>query len=365
MSLTVSRTQPLSVSCAAGREITVTNQGPHDVTLAYEAAGTSTESTIASGASLAITPSSQSLTITTPVNATVLIVPAAVSTEVTELREIDNNTDGLEGVLGTTTDVGVSTDAAGTLSAKIRGLIILVVNLLSRWPASLGQKAKASAFPVTLASDEDLLARIGEVQASPTANTVLDRLKAILTGTSLASSTAHVGQVGQDSFNILSDLAKTRPGNATPYAPHKALGDGDDAVFTFTNFFAKNGGAVLLSEAMLIFSLSGITVPTGIQVRGHFFNTLPASPPASDQADFATLTANDSIYLGAMDFLTSVIGGTGSDCFRMIGIPLASMKLLKAAAGSRDLFLVFESLSTWTPPNGAGMDAKLMGLHYY
>lgn len=59
--------------------------------------------------------------------------------------------------LGTTLDDAVSTNATGTISAKLRGLVGLVVTLLSRLPASLGQKAKAASFPVTLASDEDAL----------------------------------------------------------------------------------------------------------------------------------------------------------------------------------------------------------------
>src|SRR5262245_52188426 len=46
---------------------------------------------------------------------------------------------------------------------------------------------------VTLANDDALVSRIGEVQASPTSNTVLDRLKALLTGTVLAAGTAIIG----------------------------------------------------------------------------------------------------------------------------------------------------------------------------
>jgi hypothetical protein len=59
--------------------------------------------------------------------------------------------------LGTAQDDAVSTNATGTISGKLRGLVGLVVTLLSRLPASLGQKAKAASFPVTRASDEDAL----------------------------------------------------------------------------------------------------------------------------------------------------------------------------------------------------------------
>ena len=45
---------------------------------------------------------------------------------------------------------------------------------------------------------DDLEALIGEVQASPTANTVLDRLKALLTGIVLSAGTALIGKVSID-----------------------------------------------------------------------------------------------------------------------------------------------------------------------
>lgn len=41
-------------------------------------------------------------------------------------------------VLGATSDAAVDTDTTGTVSGKLRGLVKLVVNLLSRWPAALG-----------------------------------------------------------------------------------------------------------------------------------------------------------------------------------------------------------------------------------
>jgi len=47
-------------------------------------------------------------------------------------------------------------------------------------------------------ADSTFTARIGEVQATPSSNTVLDRLKALLTGIVLATGTNVVGKVGID-----------------------------------------------------------------------------------------------------------------------------------------------------------------------
>lgn len=45
--------------------------------------------------------------------------------------------DGADVALGATTDAAVSTDANGTVNAHTRGIVALLVNLLSRWPAAL------------------------------------------------------------------------------------------------------------------------------------------------------------------------------------------------------------------------------------
>jgi hypothetical protein len=53
-------------------------------------------------------------------------------------------------VQGATSDAAVTSDAAGTLSGKLRGLIKWAYEQM---PSSLGQAAMAACFPVVLASD--------------------------------------------------------------------------------------------------------------------------------------------------------------------------------------------------------------------
>ena len=61
---------------------------------------------------------------------------------------------GSAAVLGTIADAAIITDAPGTLSGKLRGLVALMVNLLSRWPAALGGGGGLSVdvAPVTAAA---------------------------------------------------------------------------------------------------------------------------------------------------------------------------------------------------------------------
>lgn len=77
---------------------------------------------------------------------------------------------GADVVEGSTTDAGVSTDANGTINAHIRGLIILIVNLLSRWPASLGAKTAANSLAVTLPTDQAALS-VNNIGATNIAST--------------------------------------------------------------------------------------------------------------------------------------------------------------------------------------------------
>ena len=69
-------------------------------------------------------------------------------------RAADAAASFLLAVAGAVTDAGVSTDANGTISAKLRGLIILMVDFLTRFPAALGLTTMANSLPVVMASDQ-------------------------------------------------------------------------------------------------------------------------------------------------------------------------------------------------------------------
>src|SRR4051812_39508300 len=62
--------------------------------------------------------------------------------------------DGADVAEGATTDIAVVTDANGTVSGKLRGLVKWA---FERMPASLGQKAMAASLPVVVASDQSSL----------------------------------------------------------------------------------------------------------------------------------------------------------------------------------------------------------------
>lgn len=59
--------------------------------------------------------------------------------------------DGGDVVEGSTTDVAITSDAAGTISAKLRGLVKWAYE---RMPAALGQALMAQSLPVVIATDQ-------------------------------------------------------------------------------------------------------------------------------------------------------------------------------------------------------------------
>lgn len=100
--------------------------------------------------------------------------------------------DGHSATLGWTTDAAVTTDAAGSLSAKLRGLVKWA---FERMPASLGQKAMSASFPVTLANDQSGIFVMGrEGHGSATSGSPV-RISALAQSTEM--TTASSGSVTQ------------------------------------------------------------------------------------------------------------------------------------------------------------------------
>lgn len=85
-------------------------------------------------------------------------VSATLSTQdKAALDLIDTGLDAANAVLGTTADAAVSTDANGSISAKLRGIIVNLVALLARLPTTLGQKTMANSLAVAIASDQSIV----------------------------------------------------------------------------------------------------------------------------------------------------------------------------------------------------------------
>lgn len=85
-------------------------------------------------------------------------------------------------------------------------------------------------------------ARLGEVQTTPTSNTVLARLKDLLTGISLASSANRIGQTGYTLKKI--SVPFTRPSDTTTYAVGDAVTNSTSSPTVFEMDLASIGAVV-------------------------------------------------------------------------------------------------------------------------
>lgn len=74
---------------------------------------------------------------------------------------------------GSLTETAPATDVASSgLNGRLQRVAQRVTSMIALLPSSLGQKAKSASLPVTLASDEDILARQGSLtETAPTIDT--------------------------------------------------------------------------------------------------------------------------------------------------------------------------------------------------
>jgi len=93
--------------------------------------------------------------------------------------------------------------------------------------------------------------RIGEVQASPTANTILDRLKALLTGIVLAAGTNNIGKVGHD----ISGIADNRK-VVTTAGTRVALAASTTAKYVIITAETDNTGVIVVGGATVVATLA-------------------------------------------------------------------------------------------------------------
>lgn len=98
---------------------------------------------------------------------------------------------------------------------------------------------------------DEIKVLIGEVQASPTSNTVLDRLKDLLTGIVLATGTNFIGRTGADTFIVSGSF--NRPPDTIAYTARDAITNSTSTPSVLSLDLASEGGTA--SRDILITSV--------------------------------------------------------------------------------------------------------------
>lgn len=209
----------------------------------------------------------------------------------TALATIDGHVDGLETVEGTTADAAVTTDAAGTISAKLRGLIVLLAAMSAKLPAALDASGGL------------------KVQAG--------------------------------GYTVQSVASITRPADTTAYAAKDAIADltSGATILTFANCARTSGGSGYVTKARL-------QTDQAANVSAYRLHLYDATLTAVvDNAAQTVLYANRASYLGYIDFPAAATDGSDTAVSQSTQAPLPFV-----AAGT-SLFGMLETITGFTPAN--------------
>ena len=217
-----------------------------------------------------------------------------------------------------------------------------------RKPPPLGQSAKVGSIPVTLASDEDLLALFGALAANPNAQSLLGRVKAVAdaisAGIGLAAGENHVGAIG--GHTKIATALFARPGDATAYAAGDLVANntaaGSVVPLTF-DMTRVNGGTGLVRRARLSTTHTALA---GTEIfRLHLFRAAP-TPANGDNGAFS-VNGVTAIHLGYFDITLDRVFNDGS---KGIGVPAAGGEItFDAIAGTKTLFGLLEARTNYAP----------------
>jgi len=163
----------------------------------------------------------------------------------------------------------------------------------------------------------------------------------------------HIGQVGGSVQTLSVEIANTTSGSATAYAANDVVGAGASAVVTVPNAVRIEGGTGYVVGCGVITDKASITP----RLRVHLLNASDATQNG-DNDQYKELYANAGKCLRWFDLpAMTTAAGSGSDCSRSF---VADVRIpVKAAAGTRSLFAVLETLDAFTPKDGQKYTLKL------
>lgn len=183
--------------------------------------------------------------------------------------------------LGATTDVAVPTDADGTVNAHIRGLIVNILAMSAKLPATLGSKADAASLAVTQSTEDKAV------------------LAAILAGILAATPAGenHIGQVGGNTVTINATI--TRPTDTNVYAPGDVICNSTSApvILQFTNCVRNNNGSGVIQSMTMTDSANET-----IKLDGDLFLYDTTVAMDNDNSPFTPTDAEQATCIGVVQF---------------------------------------------------------------
>jgi len=299
--------------------------------------------------------------------------------------------------IGETTDLAVSTDAVGTLSGKIRGIVKILADVLG---LASNSAATAGGTGTLSAKTRKISETLGDVaDAGVTSMFASGSIKAIASGmlgwldaitTSTQQTRDNVGDVGVAAVTtnttgsvsgklrgivaILADVwdstatalkvrsvavvfnreaTLTRPANTTVYTAGDAVTDTGGAIRTFTNIASANGKGARIDNAVMIYQ-------TLIAAPGYFELWLldTTCTPTTDNAAFAPDDGESATVVAIIPF-NLISNAAANMVYQSDGVP----RTVKCAAGTTSLFGLVKTPNGYTPAaNSETMIFRLQGV---
>lgn len=221
-------------------------------------------------------------------------------------------------------------------------------NITTPIPASTKFKTKDAGSNGHMAGhvlyDEAEAEVLGRVTASPTANTVLARLKDILTGVVLAAGTNLIGKV-KTKFIVATASALTRPANQTPYTANDAVSDNGTAgsvTAKSVTLSDVNDDTVTIERVRLATNDTGAQ---GKAFRMYLYNSDPTASSGVSGGDNAAFSNKQAGFIGTLSgtFTTFSDGGVA------VLVPDAGARIITTpTSGARTVFWQLQTLDAFT-----------------
>lgn len=195
--------------------------------------------------------------------------------------------DGSSIALGATTDAAVETDTTGTVSGKLRGLVKLFVNFLSRLPAALGANGGLKIEGVASGTVVPISDGGGAITVDGTVSVTI------------STSAARVSS------------GVTRPSDTTAYAAGDAVTDSTSAptAITFSGCAKANAGSGTIYSVQCVDSAAQTTKA---QLELWIFAGTSAPTPDNDNAAFTPTDGELANLIGVVEFNAWYVGDASS-----------------------------------------------------
>lgn len=216
--------------------------------------------------------------------------------------------DGANVTQGATTDAAITTNAPGTLSGKLRGLVAILADV---WD-SANHRVKVDGSGVT----------------QPVGGAIVR-----VTGTF------------------------TRPADTTAYAANDVVSNSTSSstLITLSSALRANAGTGYIVGCRVATNLKSITP----RIRVHVFN---ASAPtvSADNAAYQAKYADISKRVGTFDLAAMATGADTTNSDMSAATDFTLRIPVKAAAADTALYVLLETLDAFTPANGQAFTVELL-----